>query len=148
MAHINSQARKFCVLFLYQSEISEIFYFSEQHFDSFAKHFEVPQDIYPMARQLAEQTLDRLDYYDKRIESVSRRWKLLRMPATDRAILRLAAMELEKKTAPKKVVINEAVELAKTFGTEQSFAFINGILDALSVRIESQDATDDSKKTS
>ncbi len=135
-SNIMSEARKFCVLFLYQSEVSEIYYFSDNHFQAFAKNFEVPQGIYNETRSLAEQTLDRLEYYDKKISGASLRWKLHRMPATDRAVLRLAAMELEKKTAPKKVIINEAIELAKTFGTEQSFAFVNGILDTLANKID------------
>ena len=58
-------------------------------------------------------------------------WSLQRMAATDRNILRLAAFELLYTETPGRVVINEAVELAKRFGSKQSAQFVNGILDSL-----------------
>jgi N utilization substance protein B len=67
---------------------------------------------------------------DSAIESHSKNWRLERMPRVDLSILRLAAFEILHRTdIPKTVAINEAVELAKRFGTENSGAFINGILD-------------------
>ena len=53
------------------------------------------------------------------------------MPATDRATLRVAVFELISLRTPTKVIINEAIELAKKFGTENSAKFVNGILDAV-----------------
>ena len=68
---------------------------------------------------------------DQRLQAASYHWKLDRMSAVDRNILRLGALELlvlgEK--VPRKVAINEAVEIAKKFGNEDSSAFVNGILD-------------------
>ena len=58
-------------------------------------------------------------------------WSLRRMAATDRNILRLAAFELLYTETPGRVVINEAVELAKRFGSKQSAQFVNGVLDGL-----------------
>ncbi len=58
-------------------------------------------------------------------------WPTLRQPAVDRAILRLAYHEMTSGRTPPKVVINEAVELAKLFGTERSPSFINGVLDKM-----------------
>jgi len=58
-------------------------------------------------------------------------WSLRRMAATDRNILRLAAFELLFTQTPGRVVINEAVELAKRFGAKQSAHFVNGVLDKL-----------------
>jgi N utilization substance protein B len=58
-------------------------------------------------------------------------WSLRRMAATDRNILRMAAYELLFTQTPGRVVINEAVELAKRFGSKQSAQFVNGILDGL-----------------
>jgi N utilization substance protein B len=61
------------------------------------------------------------------------KWTLDRLPHVDRAILRLAVYELKYSTeAPAQVVINEAVELAKEFGTDQSSKFINGVLSSVS----------------
>ncbi|MFN0196623.1 MAG: transcription antitermination factor NusB [Planctomycetaceae bacterium] len=68
---------------------------------------------------------------DAGIESVAVNWKLTRMPPTDRNIIRLGTFELMFTDTPPKVVIDEAVELAKRYGTAQSSQFVNGILDRL-----------------
>lgn len=70
---------------------------------------------------------------DATIRGVSSHWRLERMARVDRNILRLGAFELTflKDQVPRKVVINEAVEIAKTFSTAESGAFINGILDRI-----------------
>jgi transcription antitermination protein NusB len=67
---------------------------------------------------------------DELIVKHAENWKLERMAILDRAILRLAMHELRTSDTPPKVVINEAVELAKKFSSEGSGAFVNGILDA------------------
>jgi N utilization substance protein B len=69
---------------------------------------------------------------DEVIRRYARNWDLERMPALDRAILRLAAYELgHRPDVPRNVVINEAVELAKVFSTEESGKFVNGMLSAM-----------------
>ena len=69
---------------------------------------------------------------DELIDAHSTNWKMSRMAAVDRNILRIAAFELlHCDDIPAKVAINEAVEIAKRFGTTESGAFVNGILDAL-----------------
>lgn len=69
---------------------------------------------------------------DSCIEGTSTRWRLSRMSSVDRNLLRLCAFELKyQKEAPVSVVINEAVEIAKRFGTETSPSFVNGILDEI-----------------
>jgi N utilization substance protein B len=69
---------------------------------------------------------------DELIRAHARNWDLERMPALDRAILRLAAYELgHRPDVPRNVVINEAVELAKVFSTEESGGFVNGMLSAM-----------------
>jgi N utilization substance protein B len=72
-----------------------------------------------------------LEELDATIGEVSRRWRLERMAILDRNVLRLAAFELLHRAddVPRKVAINEAVELAKTFGSSESGAFVNGVLD-------------------
>jgi len=75
---------------------------------------------------------DRLGELDKMIELYSDNWSVKRMTVVDRNVLRLAAHELSSPDdVPFKVVIDEAVELAKRFGAEESSAFVNGILDRL-----------------
>jgi N utilization substance protein B len=68
---------------------------------------------------------------DELLESRADNWSLRRMAATDRNILRLAAFEILYTETPGRVVINEAVELAKRFGSKQSPQFVNGILDGI-----------------
>jgi transcription antitermination protein NusB len=69
---------------------------------------------------------------DDIIRRHARNWDLERMPALDRAILRLATYELgHRPDVPRNVVINEAVELAKVFSTEESGKFVNGMLSAM-----------------
>jgi len=68
---------------------------------------------------------------DKRIEGAAANWTLSRMAPTDRNVLRLGAFELLFTDTPHRVVIDEALELAKTYGGAQSSAFVNGILDRL-----------------
>ncbi len=69
-------------------------------------------------------------------------WPTHRQPPVDRAILRLAYYEMISEHAPIKVAINEAVELAKDFGAEHSFAFINGVLDKMARTMGSDEATE------
>ncbi|HXU45154.1 MAG TPA: transcription antitermination factor NusB [Thermoanaerobaculia bacterium] len=84
------------------------------------------------ARTLVEGALSHLDEIDELIRSQADNWRLERMPAVDRNILRLAVFEmLYEKDIPKLVVVDEAIELAKKFGSEQSSRFVNGLLDGL-----------------
>ena len=72
-----------------------------------------------------------IDELDELIRRYAKNWDLERMPALDRAILRLAAYELgHRPDVPRSVVINEAVELAKVFSTDDSGRFVNGMLSA------------------
>ena len=73
---------------------------------------------------------------DTVFEALSPAWPVSRQPAVDRAILRLAYYEMASGAAPKKVAIDEAVELARRFSTEKSPAFVNALLDAAMRRLE------------
>jgi N utilization substance protein B len=77
---------------------------------------------------------------DARIVRASKNWRLERMTRVDRNLLRLGAWELVTKVdVPRAVVLDEAVELAKRFGTEESGAFVNGVLDRIADDCERQD---------
>ena len=91
----------------------------------------------PEVRHFAERLVcgvaENLEKIDREINSYSTNWALDRMARVDLAILRLAAYELIYcPDVPHNVVINEAIEIGKRFGTEETSAFINGILDHLS----------------
>jgi N utilization substance protein B len=83
------------------------------------------------ANQLFEGTVAAVGEIDPLITKHAKNWRVERMAAIDRNILRLATYELRRDDPPAKVVINEAVELAKKFSSEESAPFINGILDAV-----------------
>ena len=84
------------------------------------------------ARALVIGVMENKQELDSRITEVTDNWKLERIAAVDRAILRLGLYELlEMAEVPPKVVINESVELAKKFSTEKSGAFVNGVLDRI-----------------
>lgn len=85
--------------------------------------------VQPYASQLVEGVADRRDEIDALITRLSVDWPLERMPAVDRAILRLATYELLwSADVPAAVAIDEAVELAKSLSTDESPAFVNGVL--------------------
>jgi len=82
------------------------------------------------ADQLFEGTVAQADAIDEMVGKFSENWRLDRLAAIDRNILRLAIYELRAATAPAKVVIDEALELAKKFSSAEAPAFLNGVLDA------------------
>ncbi|SHJ29611.1 transcription antitermination factor NusB [Desulfofundulus thermosubterraneus] len=87
-----------------------------------------PKDML-FARELVAGTLTHLKAFDQVIARLSRDWPLYRMAAVDRNIMRMALYEIfHREDIPNSVAVNEAVELAKTFGGPDSSRFINGIL--------------------
>ena len=83
------------------------------------------------ANRLFEGTVREAKALDELIAKHSENWRVERISAIDRAILRLALFELREKSTPAKVVLNEAVELAKKFSSEDARSYVNGILDAV-----------------
>ncbi|MDH3426030.1 MAG: transcription antitermination factor NusB [Acidimicrobiia bacterium] len=84
------------------------------------------------AKRLYEGVVSEMDSLDAALEAVSDKWRVDRMPAVDRNILRLALYELRNEiNTPHAVIISEAVKHAKTYSTERSGGFINGVLGRL-----------------
>jgi N utilization substance protein B len=83
------------------------------------------------ANQLFEGASKNADELDALIVQHAQNWRLERMAIIDRAVLRLAIYELRAGETPPKVILNEAVDLAKKFSSEDAGAFVNGILDAV-----------------
>ena len=121
------KARELSVQILYQMEMKG----AEPRavFDLFWRAEEVPADIRQFATDLVEGIYRNRKEIDQLIEKHSIHWKLSRMAVVDRNILRLGVYELlYLHDVPTSVVLNEAIEIAKKFGTEDSSAFINGVL--------------------
>jgi transcription antitermination protein NusB len=97
---------------------------------------EIDSDVRDFAQKLVTTTASQLTHIDQLITQSSKNWRLDRMARVDRNILRLATCELQSMAeTPVRVVINEAVELAKQFGTGESAAFVNGVLDRIAAAI-------------
>jgi len=90
-----------------------------------------PEAVRTFAEQLVRLTTANREKIDPLIVETAEHWRLSRMAALDRIILRLAIGEFLDGSTPRNVVINEALELAKTFSGEESVKFVNGILDAV-----------------
>ncbi len=90
------------------------------------------REAFEHAQELVRGTVDHREEIDGLIRQQADNWRLERMPAVDRNILRLAVFEMLYETeVPKLVVVDEAIELAKKYGSEHSGRFVNGLLDGL-----------------
>jgi N utilization substance protein B len=87
------------------------------------------EPLLKFAKLLLKNTVEHREAIDRQLTELSQNWTLARMSPTDRSILRLAMSEILYTDTPKPIAINEALELAKKFGTKDSAAFVNGILD-------------------
>lgn len=97
----------------------------------FSEEAEETPDRDKFMEELAGGTFDRRTEIDAQIEQHSEHWRMQRMPAVDRNILRLAVFELMQATLPPPVVIDEALELGRRFSGPESVSFMNGVLDAI-----------------
>jgi N utilization substance protein B len=92
---------------------------------------EADEEVRREALAMAQGAWGQKEAIDQRLEARAPQWPPRRQPGVDRNILRLAVWELTNMPTPPKVVLDEAIELAKHFSTEHSPAFVNGVLDAI-----------------
>jgi N utilization substance protein B len=98
---------------------------------------EAPEDVQEFATQLAIGTIAHLEEIDELIRIRTEHWRISRMAVVDRNLLRMAVYEfLHEKSTPRTVAINEALEIARRFSTQEATQFINGILDAIKRDVE------------
>ena len=92
----------------------------------------ITDDLREFANELVRETLARVEAIDQLLVAHAHNWRLERMAVIDRLVLRLAVCELlTHPETPPRVVINEALELARTFSGDEAVAFVNGVLDAV-----------------
>jgi transcription antitermination protein NusB len=102
----------------------------------FWKSRAVPTDVQEFAETLVRGTAEVADEIDRVIQRSATHWSLARIAPVERNILRLAAYELlHRDDVPERVAINEAIELAKLYGSQESGAFVNGILDQIRLQL-------------
>lgn len=104
---------------------------------------EVPEREWPFVQALCEGTWTARAELDAALAAVTKAWAIDRLASTDRTVLRMAAYELLHLDTPARVVMNEAVELAKAYGTEDSGRFVNGVLGALHRARRTESGADD-----
>ena len=115
----------------------------EEILDSFWEMNEHPKKVREFANELFEGSVERLKEIDKTIQQHTKNWRLSRMAAVDRNILRVAVYEFTcDKRTPVTVVINEALEIAKKYSTHESAQFVNGVLDSIKNDLTKKEAKD------
>ncbi len=134
---VRRSSREAALQFLYQEDFTILpgqpfGYDLAERFSLFCALFQVQAKARGYALQLLHGVVDDLERIDRLISEAATNWRLVRIAATDRNLLRIAVWEmLANPEVPAQVAINEAVELAKRFGGEESPRFVNGILDAI-----------------
>ena len=134
------RAREAALQILYQWEVGRhgVDTAADTFFTQQWPNADPPSDeLRQFASGLAGDTVGRLAEADALIADTAERWRPERMAVIDRLILRMAVVELLRdRTTPPAVIINEALELARTFSTEEAVKFINGMLDAIRKKLE------------
>lgn len=128
---VRRQARELALQILFQTEFAP-----QISYHTFLEVFEPTQDseVIDYADTLVKGVEKNKEAIDAKIQASSAHWKVERMATIDRNILRIAVYEMKFATEPIKenIVINEAVEIAKKYGTTDSGSFVNGLLDQVS----------------
>ena len=128
------KSREIALQVLYQIDISRGD--AGEKFNLFWQHFTPSDELKEFSQKIVEGVFHHREEIDILIEKHSEHWRLKRMTIVDRNILRSAIFELMYcPDTPSKVILNEAVELGKKFGSEKTGPFINGILDRVSHQI-------------
>jgi len=125
------KGREIALQLLYQKEAAQISI--NEAIDNYKKYFNVKNpEIFKFGEELAIGVEEKIDFIDNIIKKYTPSWPLERQNLTDKNILRLAIYEMFfRPDIPEVVSINEAIELAKLYGTDDSPAFINGVLDSI-----------------
>lgn len=134
---IRRKSRESAFQLLYQLDLAGMTV--ESALDTFWFQMGIPHQAREFAKNLILGVTQSKDKIDNLISAHSHHWKIHRMNSVDKAVLRIGVYELMNcPDTPTKVIINEAIEIGKKFGTGESGSFINGILDKISkeVRIE------------
>lgn len=107
----------------------------EELFERVAQNFDLPVGARTFALKLASGTVSELAEIDELLTSNATNWKISRMAAVDRNVLRLGVYELTRTDTPVSVILDEAIQLARRFGSESSPSFVNGVLDAVAKQV-------------
>ncbi len=136
--HQRRKAREVALQVLYELDVLEID--AKEGMELFWSHFDAPEEARSFASLLVEGAWKERKQIDDLISGCSENWTISRMSRVDKNILRMAVYELlHCPDIPPKVTLNEAIDLGKTYGSENSGSFINGILDAIYIKLNKND---------
>ena len=124
-----SRQRALQVLFLWDARRQPVDDALDAYYDTLFSEEQLGRD--PFVSELVQGTIQHLAEVDERISRHAEHWRMERMPAVDRNILRLSVFEMTHLGTPAAVAIDEALELARKFSDEESVQFVNGVLDAV-----------------
>ncbi len=140
--HQRRKAREVTLQVLYELDVQGIGI--QEAIGRFWANFDAPEETREFSSLLIEGTWKNRDEIDRLISGSSENWTMARMSRVDKSILRMAVYELLFcQDIPPKVTLNEAIDLGKVYGSENSGAFINGILDALYGKLRKKDEDQD-----
>lgn len=126
------RARECAVQMLFQIDLSGVE--PAEVYAQFWEAHDMEADVRSFSQELVDGVYATRDQLDAKISKASKRWRLERMAVVDRNILRMALFEMNRSPeTPPPVVIDEAIEVARRFGTDESARFVNGVLDALRI---------------
>lgn len=130
------KAREIALTFLYQWDLRGDSVRPE--FDEILAKDRREPEVADYVKVLVDGTVAHRAEIDRRISEAAEHWRLERMAVVDRNLLRMATFEMAHRAddVPRKVAINEAIELAKRYSTADSGAFVNGVLDRVKRRLE------------
>jgi transcription antitermination protein NusB len=128
-ARTRSRQRALQILFSWDARRQSVDESIDQYFSTLYAEEHIERDAF--AAELVRGAVRNAAEIDARIAKHAEHWRVERMPAVDRNILRLAVFEMSRETTPAPVVIDEAIELARKFSGESSAQFVNGVLDAI-----------------
>lgn len=124
-----SRQRALQILFLWDARRQPVDDTLDSYYDTLFSEEHPGRD--PFVSELVHGTIQHLGEVDDRITRHAEHWRMERMPAVDRNILRLAVYEMTHEATPAPVVIDEALELARKFSNQEAVQFVNGVLDAI-----------------
>ena len=131
------KARELALQMLFQVDVTS--QSVEEVFATFFASHKFKPDVVEFAQRVVKGSVEHRKEIDHLISTTTENWKMDRMATVDRNILRIAVYEfLYEETVPKKVAINEALEIAKKYSTAESVQFINGVLDGIKKKLEKQ----------
>ena len=107
----------------------------QERFERVAQNFDLPAGARDFALKLVTGTTSELSDIDELLAANAINWKISRMAAVDRNVLRLGIYELTRTDTPVSVILDEAIQLARRFGGESSPSFVNGVLDAVAKQV-------------